>query len=85
LISDSSINERNVLAAIKQALAANMTDLYCLVDGVDESVDDWNVRGQGCLGIILDLVKSHPGIYLLVAGRKPSIRTLRKSRRSASR
>jgi tetratricopeptide (TPR) repeat protein len=76
--ADSSINERNVLVAVEQALALNTADFYCLVDGVDESLDDWNIRGQGCLETMLGLVNRHPRLYLLVAGREPSIRTLLK-------
>ncbi|KAJ0417654.1 hypothetical protein BJY00DRAFT_199928 [Aspergillus carlsbadensis] len=78
LVVDSSINQRNVIAAIQHALAINTADFYCLVDAVDESLDDWNSRGQTCLETILDLVKSHPRLHLLVAGREPSIRTLLK-------
>ncbi|KAL2850487.1 hypothetical protein BJX68DRAFT_266695 [Aspergillus pseudodeflectus] len=78
LAADSSIDERNVIVAVEQALALNTADFYCLVDGVDESLDDWNIRGQGCLETMLGLVKRHPGLYLLVAGREPSIRTLLK-------
>ncbi|KAL2784230.1 hypothetical protein BJX66DRAFT_90953 [Aspergillus keveii] len=76
LIADPSTNEANILTAINLALAASTTDFYCLVDGIDESLDGWNSRGQGCLKTIPSLVSNHPRFHLLVAGREPSFRTL---------
>jgi hypothetical protein len=78
LINDTSINESNLLKAIQGALGLVKSNLYCIVDGIDESTDDWNNPRDGPLQTVLDLVKSHPRLYLLMSGREASMRTLLK-------
>ncbi|KAL2869064.1 uncharacterized protein BJX67DRAFT_379543 [Aspergillus lucknowensis] len=81
LVTDSNINERNVLEAVQGALGAVPSDVYCVIDGVDESTNDWNIRGRGCYPTVIDLVQGHPKLHLLVAGREPSMRTFQKDSR----
>lgn len=78
LINEASINESNVFKAIQGVLGLVKSDLYCIIDGIDESTDDWNSHRDGSLRTVLDILKSHPRLYLLMSGREASMRTLLK-------
>ncbi|KAF5013054.1 hypothetical protein FDECE_881 [Fusarium decemcellulare] len=78
LISDASINERVLVEAICGALSMIGSKVYCAIDGIDESTEDWNSHTDGCLSTIVNLAKSHTNFRLLLAGREPSMRTVLK-------
>ncbi|KAJ5518272.1 Tetratricopeptide-like helical [Penicillium expansum] len=78
LSNEASINESNVFKAIQGVLGLVKSDLYCIIDGIDESTDDWNSHRDGSLRTVLDILKSHPRLYLLMSGREASMRTLLK-------
>ncbi|KAH8193973.1 hypothetical protein TruAng_011860 [Truncatella angustata] len=70
-------------AAMSTALKAIKPDVYCIIDGVDESIDDWTRPGDGCLKVILGLVQDHPNFHVLFLGRESSlIATLKAAPRS---
>ncbi|KAF4459991.1 Tetratricopeptide-like helical [Fusarium albosuccineum] len=77
-IMDPSINERGLLRIIHNALPLVGSKVYCFIDGIGESTEDWNSQSNGCLSAVLDLVKSHDNLRLLLAGREPSLRTFLK-------
>ncbi|KAM0809547.1 hypothetical protein AB5N19_09891 [Seiridium cardinale] len=60
-------------AAISVALKTIKSEVYCIIDGVDESIDDWTRPGEGCLKLILELVQKHPKFHVLLLGRQPSL------------
>ncbi|KAL2692525.1 hypothetical protein Neosp_002935 [[Neocosmospora] mangrovei] len=76
LVTEPSLNERNVLDVIHKALRLVQSDIYCIIDGIDESTDDWASRGDKCLQAVFALVEQHPKIHLLISGREPTMRTL---------
>ena len=78
LLTDASINARSLLRVIRGALPLISSKVYCAIDGIDESTEDWNSQSNGCFSAVLDLVKSHDNLHLLLAGREPSLRTFLK-------
>ncbi|KAM6532663.1 hypothetical protein FALCPG4_005715 [Fusarium falciforme] len=76
LVTEPSLNERNVLGVIHKALRLVDSDTYCIIDGIDESTDNWISRGDKCLQAVFALVEQHPKIHLLISGREPTMRTL---------
>ncbi|RSL66794.1 hypothetical protein CEP54_003561 [Fusarium duplospermum] len=78
LVTEPSLNEHNVLDIIHKALHVIQSDIYCIIDGIDESTDNWTSRRDRCLQAVFALVEQHPKIHLLVSGREPTMRTLLK-------
>jgi hypothetical protein len=63
----------NLRAAIEAAIKIIPSDVYCVIDGIDESLDDWTLHRDGCLKVILDLARDHPNLHFLLVGREPSM------------
>ncbi|RSL92270.1 hypothetical protein CDV31_015226 [Fusarium ambrosium] len=78
LVTEPSLNEHNVLDVIHKALRLIQSDIYCIIDGIDESTDNWTSRRDRCLQAVFALVEQHPKIHLLVSGRESTMRTLLK-------
>ena len=53
-------------------------EIYVILDGIDESSDDWNNPRDGPLGGISKLLKSVPLLRVLLAGRQASLRMARR-------
>ncbi|KAK6062949.1 hypothetical protein SCUP515_12873 [Seiridium cupressi] len=60
-------------AAISVALKAIDSEVYCIIDRVDESIDDWTRPDEGCLKVVLELIQNHPKLHVLLLGREPSL------------
>lgn len=57
----------------------HQSDTYCVLDGIDESADDWNDAKSSPLDVLTALLQSIPRMRLLLIGRQSSLRTaLRK-------
>lgn len=78
LVTEPCLNERNVLSVIHKALRLVKSDIYCIIDGIDESTDDWTSRGDKCLQAVFALVEQHVKVHLLISGRETTMRTLLK-------
>ncbi|RSL68872.1 hypothetical protein CEP53_002400 [Fusarium sp. AF-6] len=78
LVTEPSLNEHNVLDVIHKALCLIQSEIYCIIDGIDESTDNWTSRRDRCLQAVFALVEQHPKVHLLVSGREPTMRTLLK-------
>lgn len=48
--------------------------IYIILDGIDESADDWNDTRCGPLSILLELIQNHTSVRLLLVGRQASLR-----------
>ncbi|KAH6695180.1 hypothetical protein F5X68DRAFT_227173 [Plectosphaerella plurivora] len=61
------------LCAIAQEDA---TDVFCVLDGIDESADDWNsVDNESPLVYLGNLISAIPKLRLLLVGRQSSLRS----------
>lgn len=49
--------------------------VYIVLDGIDESVDDWNDLKSGPLANLQDLVENNSNVRLLLTGRQSSLRS----------
>ncbi|KAF5586169.1 tetratricopeptide-like helical [Fusarium pseudocircinatum] len=78
LTGSDGIDKRSLVEAFRIALFGINQKVYCTIDGIDESSEDWNSDTDGCLSTILDLVKNHTNFHVLLTGREASMRTLLK-------
>ncbi|PNP61417.1 hypothetical protein FNYG_13900 [Fusarium nygamai] len=78
LTGGDGIDKRSLVEAFSLALSGISQKVYCTIDGIDESGEDWNSDTDGCLSTILDLVKNHTNFHVLLTGREASMRTLLK-------
>ncbi|KAK5655825.1 hypothetical protein OQA88_5363 [Cercophora sp. LCS_1] len=68
-----------VVSEIQQLSIEHPSDIYLILDGIDESSDDWNDMRGGPLGQISKLLQSISQLRVLLAGRQASLRmALRK-------
>ncbi|KLP16969.1 uncharacterized protein LW94_11131 [Fusarium fujikuroi] len=78
LTRSDGIDKRSLVEALRIALSGISQKVYCTIDGIDESSEDWNCSTDGCLSTVLDLVKDHTNLHVLLAGREASLRTFLK-------
>ncbi|SCV34360.1 uncharacterized protein FFB14_04839 [Fusarium fujikuroi] len=78
LTRSDGIDKRSLVEALRIALSGISQKVYCTIDGIDESSEDWNCSTDGCLSTVLDLVKNHTNLHVLLAGREASLRTFLK-------
>lgn len=76
IMSDLPVSVPNLLAALDMAVEAIKQPVHLIVDGIDESSDDWSHRDIGGLNVVSQLSTKHTNIRILVLGREPSIRPL---------
>ncbi|KAI1762483.1 hypothetical protein GGR53DRAFT_468232 [Hypoxylon sp. FL1150] len=74
LMKPLSMNEHNLGDAIKLAGELVGSTLYCVIDAVDESLDDWSRSEDGSLNYILELIRTVPNLCLILLGREPALR-----------
>ncbi|KAI1413928.1 hypothetical protein F5Y13DRAFT_198341 [Hypoxylon sp. FL1857] len=74
LVRSLPINESNLGDAIKKAGVLVKSDIYCVLDAIDESTDDWSRPQDGCLKYVVDLVRAIPNLRLVLIGREPAMR-----------
>ncbi|KAG5762672.1 hypothetical protein H9Q72_009232 [Fusarium xylarioides] len=58
LTRSDGIDKSSLLEALHIALSSIRQKVYCIIDGVDESTEDWNSETDGCLLTVLELVKN---------------------------
>ncbi|KAI1497564.1 hypothetical protein F5X99DRAFT_432883 [Biscogniauxia marginata] len=75
VLNSHTINEDMLCSEIKAAMKIIKSDVYLVIDGIDESSEDWNNR-DGPWRTITDLVGSQPTLHILLFGREPSMRLL---------
>ncbi|KAI1132234.1 hypothetical protein F5Y10DRAFT_284128 [Nemania abortiva] len=67
------LTEGTLENAVVTAIKSIKSPVYCIIDGIDESVDDWARPGTGGLRLVLNLVKAHPKLRLILLGRDASM------------
>ncbi|KAM5357441.1 hypothetical protein ACJZ2D_016260 [Fusarium nematophilum] len=76
LESQTDLKDAASLALEIQKLGKHhQSDIYCVLDGIDESADDWNDAKGGPLNGLIELLQSTPQLRLLLVGRQSSLRT----------
>ncbi|KAI3316911.1 hypothetical protein HD806DRAFT_551307 [Xylariaceae sp. AK1471] len=73
-IAEGMYYKKNLEDIIKIALNLIKSDVYCIIDSIDESVDDWTRPDTGGLRLVLELAKSHTNLRLILLGRDASMR-----------
>ena len=76
---DLPLSVPKLLDAIDMAVHAIKQPTYLIIDGIDESSEDWGRSDLGGLHIVSHLTKNHQNIRILVLGREPSLRPMLKS------
>lgn len=72
----ASLEDVNELALELHRLSAEQKGtVYCVLDGIDESVDDWNDIKDGPLSLLMNLLQSNEHVRLMLAGRQSSLRS----------
>ncbi|KAH7322495.1 hypothetical protein B0I35DRAFT_183127 [Stachybotrys elegans] len=52
------------------------SEIFCVIDGIDESTDDWNsLDKNGPVSCLTDLLQAIPTMHLLLIGRQSSLRS----------
>ncbi|KAK5625960.1 hypothetical protein RRF57_001676 [Xylaria bambusicola] len=75
LLESLPLTERTLEDAISVVLETTKSPFYCIVDGIDESVDDWTHTHAGGLRLILELTKKHANLRVVLLGRDASMRS----------
>jgi hypothetical protein len=65
----------DIIIEIQRLSKEHRRVIYCALDGIDESVDDWNDVTSGPLGLLVKLLQSIDRIRLLLVGRQSSLRS----------
>lgn len=63
-----------VINQIQELCIEHGQEIYIIIDGIDESSDDWNNLKDGPLGGILKLLRSISRLRVLLSGRQASLR-----------
>ncbi|KAK4444727.1 hypothetical protein QBC34DRAFT_334387 [Podospora aff. communis PSN243] len=74
----SGCSTETLINHIEQVGVKRGRELYLIIDGIDESSDDWNDIRDGPLGRVSKLVQSLPQLRVLLSGRQASLRTARR-------
>ncbi|RBR18159.1 uncharacterized protein FIESC28_06225 [Fusarium coffeatum] len=78
-LGKSAVVDTQVLTGVLHiALSLIHGKVYVIIDGVDESSDDWNNESEGSLSTVLNLAKNHNNLHVLLSGRESSLRTILK-------
>ncbi|KAK0657832.1 hypothetical protein B0T16DRAFT_402602 [Cercophora newfieldiana] len=68
-------NTDGLVSEIQQLANDYNQEIYVIVDGIDESSDDWNDMRGGPLGHISKLLQLIPRLRVLLTGRQPALRS----------
>lgn len=74
LMKSLPIDKSNLGDAIKAAGRLIGSAIYCVIDAIDESLDDWSRIKDGSLKYILELAKALPNLRIILLGREPAMR-----------
>ncbi|KAI0538634.1 hypothetical protein GGR58DRAFT_500980 [Xylaria digitata] len=75
LLESLPLTERILEDVISIAVKVIKPRIYCIIDGIDESVDDWTRPSAGGLRLALDLTKAHTNLRVILLGRDASMRS----------
>lgn len=73
ILLDLPVSTTNLLKSIKMAIECFQKPVYFIIDGIDESTDDWSRKSDAGLYIVSQLAKTHPNLRILLLGREPSL------------
>ncbi|KAH6664628.1 hypothetical protein B0J14DRAFT_242276 [Halenospora varia] len=73
LMTEGSMSPMRLIEALGTAVKLSSEAIYCIVDGIDESDDEWNDSNDGGLKLVLELLHSLPRIRLLLLGRPAAL------------
>ncbi|KAJ8126875.1 hypothetical protein O1611_g6761 [Lasiodiplodia mahajangana] len=68
------LTEKALENLISLAFKTIKSQVYCIIDGIDESVDDWARLETGGLRLVLNLIKKHSNLRFILLGRDASMR-----------
>ncbi|RWA07336.1 hypothetical protein EKO27_g7769 [Xylaria grammica] len=74
LLKSIPLTEKALEDIILIAIKAIKSHVYCIIDGIDESVDDWARPDAGGLRLVRDLAKAHANLRIVLLGRDASMR-----------
>lgn len=72
-MQDVSFGERLLRDALDFTIRAIDSEVYIIIDGVDEAENDWNDPGDQSLSTIFYLLKTHTNAHILLSGRETSM------------
>ncbi|KAH8650587.1 hypothetical protein BGZ60DRAFT_534244 [Tricladium varicosporioides] len=73
LMMAGSTSPPRLVEALRTVANQSLEPIYCVVDGIDESDDEWNSPNDGGLRLVLELLHTLPGIRLLLLGRPAAL------------
>lgn len=73
LIMSLPFNQHDLSNAIKKAGLLIPSRIYCVLDAIDESADDWSQPKSGSLKYVLELLQAMPNFRLILIGREPAM------------
>ncbi|TGJ84715.1 hypothetical protein E0Z10_g4063 [Xylaria hypoxylon] len=75
LLESLPLTEKALGEVISIAIKTIKSPVYCVIDGIDESVDDWTRPDAGGLRLVLDLTKAYANLRVVLLGRDASMRS----------
>ncbi|KAI0191489.1 hypothetical protein EV127DRAFT_428485 [Xylaria flabelliformis] len=78
LLKSLPLTEKTLEDVISAAFKDIKSRVYCIIDGIDESIDDWTQPGAGGLRLVLDLAKRHTNLSIVLLGRDALMRSATK-------
>ncbi|KAJ2988177.1 hypothetical protein NUW58_g4115 [Xylaria curta] len=75
LLESLPLTEKTLEDAIAIVIKTIKSRIYCIIDGIDESVDDWQQPDTGGLRLVLGLTKAHANLRIVLLGRDASMRS----------
>ncbi|KAI0862627.1 hypothetical protein F4860DRAFT_523009 [Xylaria cubensis] len=78
LLKSLPLTEKTLEDVISAAFKTIKSRVYCIIDGIDESIDDWTQPGAGGLRLVLDLAKRHTNLWIVLLGRDALMRSTTK-------
>ncbi|KAF7554371.1 hypothetical protein G7Z17_g2979 [Cylindrodendrum hubeiense] len=74
IVRFSDISAANLLEFNSNIITTLGHQVTLVIDGLDESVEEWNSTTEGGLELILDLLNAHPSLRVLLLGRESDTR-----------
>ncbi|GAP83694.2 putative tetratricopeptide-like helical [Rosellinia necatrix] len=75
LLESLPFTENSLEDLVSLAAKTMKSRVYCVVDGIDESVDDWSRPDTGGLRLVLGLARRHANLRIALLGRDASMRS----------
>ncbi|KAI0398793.1 hypothetical protein F4802DRAFT_613688 [Xylaria palmicola] len=74
LLESLPLTEKALEDIITAVIKTIKSRIYCIIDGIDESADDWARPDAGGLRLVLNLAKAHANLRIALLGRDASMR-----------